>query len=145
MQTFALSALVTVGILELGLFFWMTRSLRNQQQLEGRLGHLTDALSLLTETTEAGLRANAVEIARIAAQPASKRVISQRTATSRVARARGRGRTTEQIAADERMSEGEVHLRLRLHDDDGAEKAGVKAKERRKATRRGAVSETSQA
>ncbi|HSK09649.1 MAG TPA: hypothetical protein VK911_08735 [Vicinamibacterales bacterium] len=145
MQTFALSVLLTVGLLQLGLFIRIVRTLRNRQQLEERLGHLTDALSLLTETTETGLRANALEIARMAAQPPSKRLVSKGTASTRLVRARGRGRTTEQIAADERMSEGEVHLRLRLHDDEVAGKAAVKGKERRKAARRGGVAETSRA
>jgi hypothetical protein len=140
MQTFALYVLATVGLLELGLFFWMVRSLRNQQQLEGRLGHLTEALSLLTETTEAGFRANAVEIARIAERPAPGRAPSRRTPSSRVAGPLGRGRTTAQAAPDERMSEGEAHLRLRLAEEAGDRAAAMRLG-RRKETRRRAASQ----
>jgi len=118
MQSLGLWGVATVGVLELGLFCWMVRSLRCLKEIEQRVGQLTDALSLLTETTETGFRASAIEIARLAGhQAASRGAASQRSATSRVSRARRRGRTIQDIAADERMSEGEVRLRLHLCED----------------------------
>lgn len=142
MQTLTLSVLVVVGLIQMGLCGWMIRSFRTQQELGRRLGALTDALSLLTETSEAGFRASAVEIARIAERPVTRRAPAQRATASRVARARDRGQTVEQIAADEQMSEGEVHLRLSLQDQT-ARGAIVKGDQRRKTGRRAGTPETS--
>jgi len=83
---------------------------RRLGRFDQRLAHLTDALSLLTETAEIGFRANASEIGRLGERAASN------TATGRVLSAVRRGRSVPQIAADEEMSEGEVRLRLHLAD-----------------------------
>jgi hypothetical protein len=103
MQTLTLSVLVTVGLVELGLCVWTIRGFRRQQELGRRVGALTDGLSLLTETSEAGFRASAVEIARLAEHLAVRRIPAQRAASSRVARARGRGRTVGPIATDQQL------------------------------------------
>jgi hypothetical protein len=132
MQTLTLSVLVIAGLIQMGLCGWMIRSFRTQQELGRRLGALTDALSLLTETSEAGFRAGAVEIARIAERAETRRAPTRRATASRVARARKRGQSVEQIAATEQMSEGEVHLRLSLQDQ-AAGGVVVKSDQRRKA------------
>lgn len=90
----------------------VTRRLRRFDQ---RLAHLSDALSLLTETAEAGFRANATEIGRLGERPFSERADST-TASGRLLRAVRRGQSVPQIAADEQMSEGEVRLRLHMAD-----------------------------
>ena len=116
MQTLAMWVIGAVGLLELAAAWWMVRALRAHQQLDGRVGHLADALSLLTETTEAGFKAAAAEIGRLAETAPGSAGVVRGAANRRVAAARGRGRSAEQIAADEGMSVGEVGLRLRLHE-----------------------------
>ena len=80
-----------------------------------RLAHLTSAVSLLTDTVEGGLRDMAQEIERLGApaRPAAKskaRASTQR----RVSTAARRGRSVQDIAAKEKMSESEVRLRLQM-------------------------------
>ena len=140
MNTLAVSALVIVGVLELGLFWWMARGLRNQRGLEERVNHLADAVSLLTETTETGFRAAASEIGRLAGGLETPRrpEPARRPAGARATGARARGKSVEQVAAGERMSEGEAHLRARLRET-AAEAGAAKASARRKPRRREAA------
>jgi len=126
MQTLATAALVTMGILELGLVFWLAKSMRGQQRLEGRLDRLTEALSLLTETSESGFNANAAEIARLAQLPveARRRVARARRTEPAAATGVNGSKTTDGRSAaprqapgaglQKRMSEGEEHLRAHL-------------------------------
>ena len=114
-MTYAIAGLVLVGLVEAGLLWWVGRGLRGLGQMEGRLGRLTEALSLLAETTEAGFRANAAELARLGDQPSASPAAS-RTRTGRVTRALRKGRSISDIAAHEEISEGEVRLRLHLAD-----------------------------
>lgn len=88
---------------------------RKIAQLGDRLAHLTSGISLLTDTIEGGLRDVAQEIERLsgANKPAAKpktRSVTQR----RVSAAAKRGRTVQDIAAKEKMSESEVRLRLQM-------------------------------
>lgn len=110
-----LGAIGGATLLILGGLVWM----RVQQQaaierLDDRLAHLLAGVSLLTDTTESALRDVAAEITRLAAagdDPAARpRVATQR----RVASAVRRGRSVQDVAAAEQMSEGEVRLRLQL-------------------------------
>jgi len=116
MQTAAMWVIGVAGLLEVAAAWWMVRALRAHQQLDGRMAHLADALSLLTETTEAGFKAAAAEIGRLADAAPRAGAAPRAAANRRVATARGRGRSVEQIAADEGMAVGEVGLRLRLHE-----------------------------
>lgn len=92
-------------------------------RLDERLTHLTAALSLLTTTTEEGWRSVAEEIARRgAALPAAAGAASiarsveppRASLRERIARAAAHGRTVQDIAASEQVSEGEVLLHLLL-------------------------------
>ena len=91
-----------------------TRQKVFQKRLDERLTHLTTALSLLTNTTEEGLRAAALEIARIS-RPGASEAQPQATARERIASAAGHGRSIQDIAASEQVSEGEVLLHLLMH------------------------------
>ena len=135
MQTVAMWVIGVAGLLEVAAAWWMVRALRAHQQLDGRVAHLADALSLLTETTEAGFKATAVEIGRLADAAPRAGAGSRVSANRRLAAARGRGISVEQIAASEKMSVGEVGLRLRLHEAAGSERKKAKA-EHPKARRR---------
>jgi hypothetical protein len=83
-------------------------------RLDDRIAHLLAGVSLLTDTTEGALRDVALEIGRQAATAdggaGKPRVGSQR----RIAVSARRGRSVQDIAATEEMSEGEVRLHLQL-------------------------------
>lgn len=84
-------------------------------KLGDRIVHLTSGISLLTDTVEGGMRDVAQEIERLsgANKPAAKpkaRAVTQR----RVSAAAKRGRSVQDIAAKEKMSESEVRLRLQM-------------------------------
>ena len=84
--------------------------------LENRVTQLTAGIALLTDTTEVGLRDVATEIGRLAAPAVTAparprpRAVTQR----RIAGAAKRGRSVQEIAALEDVSEGEVRLRLNI-------------------------------
>jgi hypothetical protein len=84
------------------------------ERLEERLGHLLAGISILTDTTEGGLRDDALELGRLGATAPKPKA---RAATARrITGAVKRGRTVRDIAAAEKLSEGEVRLRLSLND-----------------------------
>jgi hypothetical protein len=76
-----------------------------------RVAQLGNGLSLLTNTTEDGLRSVALEIARLAGASEAK-ARPQSTLRERVAAASGHGLSVQDIAASEQISEGEVLLHL---------------------------------
>ncbi len=82
-------------------------------RLEERLTHLTAGVSLLTNTTEEGLRSVALEVARLTrvtdARPAAVTHTRERIASAAV-----QGRSVQDIASAEQVSEGEVLLHLLL-------------------------------
>lgn len=105
-----------------------TRALRAQAALEERVTRLTEALALLTDTTETGFRALSDQIAALEIAPAKTSrkpaaAAPRPTTTGRVVRAARRGRSASEIAASEDVSEGEV--RLRLHLAEAAKRAAA--------------------
>jgi len=84
------------------------------ERMDDRLAHLMAGLTLLTDTTETGLRDVAMELGRVSAakaEPAPKsRAVTQRRVTSAVKS----GRKVRDIAATEGVSEGEVRLHLKM-------------------------------
>ena len=104
----------TVGLLVIVTTLISNRRQRRQiERLDERLTHLHAGLSLLTNTTEDGLRGVALEVARLAgaAETKPKAVVSAR---QRIAAAAVHGRSVQDIAATEQVSEGEVLLHLLL-------------------------------
>jgi hypothetical protein len=89
------------------------------ERLDDRMTHLVAGVSLLTDTTEGALRDVAAEINRLAGTRDAVRPRLRATTQRRVATAAKRGRSVQDIAAREQVSEGEVRLRLQL---DHAEK-----------------------
>jgi len=100
------------------------RQYRRLALLDDRLTQLTAGIALLTDTAEGGLRDVAHEIGRIAsATPAATTeattrrnlwdlgVVLHKMATGELP---FHGRSVEEIAGAEEMSEGEVRLRLQL-------------------------------
>src|SRR5262245_47917231 len=97
---------------------------RRLVRLDERMAHLTASISLLTDTAEGGLREVAQEIERLASMRAKPAKPKARAATQRrVSNAARRGRSVQDIAAKEQMSEGEVRLRLQLANAAAREKA----------------------
>jgi hypothetical protein len=88
---------------------------RRLVRLDERLAQLTAGISLLTDTTEGGLRDMAQEIGRLNAAGAKTSKPKVRAATQRrVSNAARRGRSVQDIAAKEQMAESEVRLRLQM-------------------------------
>jgi DNA-binding NarL/FixJ family response regulator len=97
---------------------------RRLTRLDERLAQLTAGISLLTDTAEGGLRDVAQEIDRLAAPNAKTSRSKARTARQRrVSNAARRGKSVQDIAAKEKMAEGEVRLRLQMTDDAHRETA----------------------
>ena len=113
------TTMLTIFVATVGLLVIVTTLISNRRQrrlierLDDRLTHLHAGLSLLTNTTEDGLRGVALEVARLAgaAETKPKAVVSAR---QRIASAAGHGRSVQDIAATEKVSEGEVLLHLLL-------------------------------
>jgi hypothetical protein len=83
------------------------------ERLDDRVSHLLAGVSLLTDTTEGALRDVAAEVTRLGATKEEARPRT-RTTQRRVTAAARRGRSVQDIAAAEEVSEGEVSLRLQL-------------------------------
>jgi hypothetical protein len=107
--------MAVLSLVQAALTWRLVRLGRDLRAYDERSAHLSDALSLLTETTEASFRAVALEVERLAATGASR--AANRASTRRVAAAARRGRSIQEIAAAEKVSEGEVRLRLHLAED----------------------------
>ena len=113
------TTMLAIVVAAVGLLVIVTTLISNRRQrrlierLDDRLTHLHAGLSLLTNTTEDGLRGVALEVARLAgaAETRPKAVASAR---QRIAHAAGHGRSVQDIAASEQVSEGEVLLHLLL-------------------------------
>jgi hypothetical protein len=109
----------------------LVRALRHTVELEQRVVRLQEGINLLTDTTETGFRQVATEIERLSTASAASSPFAKATADRRAAApaatparptavrlraAARRGRTVKEIAVAERVSEGEVRLRLSLAD-----------------------------
>ncbi len=84
------------------------------EALEGRVANLLAGLSLLTDTTESGLRDVTTEVARLAGST-GVRPRTRATTHRRITGAAQRGQSVQAIAAAEQISEGEVKLRLSMN------------------------------
>ena len=120
-MTYLISAVIVLGVALATVLWLQLQQQRAIDRLDDRLAHLTAGISLLTDTTEGGLRDVAQEIGRLAATSTDKpaRAARQR----RIASAARRGRTVEDIAVAEQVSEGEVRLRLQLAEMPRYERA----------------------
>ena len=113
--------IVVVGVLLVALsgvqawLLWrLSRMVAASARLEEKVGHLADALSILTETSEAGFKAVADEMTRRAAVAPPAPAPRAKTPNPRIRAAARKGVSIADIAAAEHMSEGEVRLRLHL-------------------------------
>ena len=125
MEPYLWGALVLIAVAQAATMWSMRRQHKAFDRVEDRVSHLTAAISLLTDTTEGALRDLLQRAEQANAQPA-KPVRPSAATARRVNGAVRRGRSVQDIAATERMSEGEVRLRLQLSqpvtDKKGKEK-----------------------
>jgi hypothetical protein len=126
-------ALILLSGVQAWLLFRLSRMVAASARLEEKVGHLGDALSILTETSEAGFKAIADELTRraVPTAPAAR----PKTPIARLKAAARRGTSIAEIAAAEHMSEGEVRLRLHLAEHAPAARSRAKATEGRDALR----------
>jgi hypothetical protein len=102
-------------LLQLAGLVWMHRQTQAAiERLDDRAAHLVAGVSLLTDTTEGALRDVAIEMTRQRTGKETARPRARAATQRRVAGAARRGRTVQDIAAAEQVSEGEVRLRLQL-------------------------------
>jgi hypothetical protein len=109
--TMQVAGVVSVLLVQLFLAWRLIVTTRALDRAQARMAHQGEALSLLTDTSENGFSAIARELDRLATPEAKP---ARRPSTRRVASAARKGRTVADIAAEERVSEGEVRLRLGL-------------------------------
>ena len=115
-----LAAVAGATLLILATIIWVRVQMQAAiERLDDRMTHLVAGVSLLTDTTEGALRDVATEINRLAGTRETVRPRVRATTQRRVTAAARRGRSVQDIAAREQVSEGEVRLRLQL---DHAEK-----------------------
>jgi hypothetical protein len=120
---------LTVGVLFLvqGWILWrLLGAVGIVQRMDEKITHFGDALTLLTETAEGGFRAVASELDRAGLQAttsAAKKPVLPKPTSARMTAAAKRGRSVEEIASTEQVSEGEVRLRLHLAKQAAAAKA----------------------
>jgi hypothetical protein len=108
------AALILLSAVQAWLLFRLSRMVSASARLEEKVGRLGDALSILTETSEAGFKAVADELTRRGAVAGPSPRPRARTPIARLKAAARKGTSIADIAAAEQMSEGEVRLRLHL-------------------------------
>lgn len=112
-MTWVLTGLLIVAVAQTLVIVQMMRRLKVIDDLEARVSRFASAMTLLTDTTEAGLStvAGALEQMdrRRATRPAPRTAV-----TKRVVSAAKSGRELPRIARDEALSESEVRLHLAM-------------------------------
>jgi hypothetical protein len=108
--------LIALSSVQAWLLWRLSRMVAASARLEEKVGHLADALSILTETSEAGFKAIAEEMTRRAAAVPAAAASRSKTPIARIRAAARKGTSIADIAAAEHMSEGEVRLRLHLSE-----------------------------
>jgi hypothetical protein len=109
------------------------------QRMDEKLAHFGDALTLLTETAEGGFRAVASELDRAGQHVGATAITGKkspipRPTSARMTAAAKRGRSVEEIASTEQVSEGEVRLRLHLAKQAAQAQAARTKRSRTEAT-----------
>ena len=122
-MTYVVAALTVVVFAQTVALWRIARGMAGVSRLGERLNRFAEALALLTDTTEAGLATVANELEQSGRRRASRTAARASTAR-RISTAAVRGRSVEEIAALEALSESEIRLHLHMADlkgdDDGA-------------------------
>ena len=113
MTTWMLGTLTLLVAANIALAVRANRRLAVVDQMAQRLERLAGALTLLTDTTEAGLAAIASEVQQVQRKTGT-RATSRTVVSKRVEEAVKRGEAVTRIARDEALSESEIRLHLAL-------------------------------
>ena len=103
-----------VAVVQAAVCVLIVRQQRAINRLSTRMNNLVSGMSLLTDTTETGLRDVATEIGRMSSATTTPRPRQRAATQRRVASAARRGQSVQEIAAAEQVSESEINLRLQL-------------------------------
>lgn len=114
-MTVLLSLNVLVLVALAGVLAHLGRRLYREQALEQRVSQLREALGMLTDATESGFATLSSRLG-LAPEPKGPKNKRKSASTRRVKAAARRGQSLAQVAAEEGISEGELHLRLSLAD-----------------------------
>lgn len=126
LEPFVLGAGIVLLLMQAALTWSLLKTLGTLAPMADKIGQFSDALSLLTETTETGFRATAQELQRVGARTERRAEGATTATTARVAAAAHRGRSMPEIAAKERISENEVRLRLNMSEQSKAAEKPVR-------------------
>ena len=122
-MTYVVTALTVIVFAQTVALWRISRGMTGVARLGERMARFAEALALLTDTTEAGLANVANELEQSGRRRAS-RAAGRASTARRISSAAGRGRSVEEIAAFEALSESEIRLHLHMADlkgdDDGA-------------------------
>lgn len=132
-STYVLYALGAVSLLQLVALGILLRRRASGEvaRLEARLAHFAEALALLTDTTQSGFTTVAAELERTDRRRAPS--VSRAATARRIVTAAQAGRSIQDIAAVEEVSESEVGLQLGLAAELAPPPAPVLAKPRPRA------------
>ena len=127
MVIYGLIALAGLNLLQVGLLVVVMRRRQDLDltRLEQRLAHFGEALALLTDTTQAGFASVASELERTGARRTT--TTSRAAASRRIVGAAKKGRSIQDIAASEDVSESEIRLHLGLAEEIDDEEAAPPA------------------
>ena len=114
MSEILLSSAIGLTALQTLVLVVMGRRLKQLRDVRTRMSRLTDAVALLTDTSESGLTTLIREVERLAQRQALPRAESRDTVARRVLDASRRGESNARIAMEEAMSETEVRLHLAM-------------------------------
>jgi hypothetical protein len=120
-NTLLTSALAVLAVGQTLAIWSLSKKIGAVGRANERLAHLAEALALLTDTTEAGLANVALELERAGGRRAARS--TARVAGKRITSAVRRGRSIEEVAANEGLSESEVRLHLHMVADDATKGA----------------------
>jgi len=112
MSTYALAAMAVLNALQLVLLVRLARRVTGAERVNERLSHFSEALTLLTDTTEQGLSNVVAALSAVGQKPATRG--TTRATTKRIVSAARSGRSVAAIAAEESISESEIRLHLEL-------------------------------
>lgn len=112
-MTWVMTGLLIVAVAQTAALVFLMRRLKVIDDLEARVSRFAAAMTLLTDTTEAGLSTVAGALEQIdrrrVTRPAPRTAV-----TKRVVSAAKSGRELPRIARDEALSESEVRLHLAM-------------------------------
>ena len=112
MTTYLVIALTLVIVAHTAMLWRVLALLRRPARTDDRLAHFAEALALLTDTTEAGLANVALELE--STRRHTPRGATRAATAKRIATAVRKGRSIDDIVADEAISESEIRLHLRM-------------------------------